>query len=108
METEKKIDWRNIGIIAATVVLTLAVVSGAFWFGLSQSRAVTNTSNVPANTNTPAAVPGKDLKIKGNRNSMIYHLPGCPNYNDIAENHIAWFKTHEEAQQAGFRIARNC
>lgn len=51
---------------------------------------------------------GADLKIKGNKNSKIYHLPGCPNYDDIAERNIVWFKTREEAEQAGFRMAKNC
>ena len=50
----------------------------------------------------------KDLKIKGNKNSKIYHLPHCPNYDDIAPKNVVWFKTHEEAQAAGYRMARNC
>lgn len=49
-----------------------------------------------------------DLKIKGNKNSKIYHLSHCPNYSDIAERNIVWFKTHDEAEKAGFRVARNC
>ena len=49
-----------------------------------------------------------DLKIRGNRNSRIYHLKNCPNYDDIAERNIVDFKTHEEAQAAGYRMARNC
>lgn len=50
----------------------------------------------------------QDLKIKGNRASGIYHLPGCPNYNEIAEKNVVFFKSHEEAIQAGFRMAKNC
>lgn len=50
----------------------------------------------------------EDLKIKGNRNSRIYHLKGCPNYADIKESNIVWFKTTEEAEKAGFRMAKNC
>ena len=49
-----------------------------------------------------------DLKIKGNRKSKIYHLPGCPNYDQIAPRNVVWFKTHQEAQNAGYRMARNC
>lgn len=49
-----------------------------------------------------------DLKIKGNRKSRIYHLPKCPNHNDIAEQNIVWFKTHAEARAAGYRMAKNC
>lgn len=49
-----------------------------------------------------------DAKIKGNQNSMIYHLPGCASYNRIADKNVVWFKTKEEAEAAGYRIARNC
>lgn len=49
-----------------------------------------------------------DLKIKGNKNSMIYHLPGCASYGRIAAHNIVWFKTGEEAEAAGYRMARNC
>ncbi len=52
--------------------------------------------------------PQKDLKIKGNKNSKIYHLPGCASYDRIAEKNIIWFKTKEEAEAAGFRMAKNC
>ena len=50
----------------------------------------------------------KDLKIKGNKNSRIYHLSSCPNYNDISSRNVIWFKTTEEAEAAGYRMARNC
>jgi hypothetical protein len=55
-----------------------------------------------------AASANNDLKIKGNKDSRIYHLPNCPNYQDIADRNVIWFKTHDEAKQAGFRMARNC
>jgi hypothetical protein len=35
-------------------------------------------------------------------------LVGCTNYDDIKENHIVWFRTKAEAEQVGFRMARNC
>jgi len=54
---------------------------------------------------TPETV---DLKIKGNKNSKIYHLPGCASYDRISERNIIWFKTKAEAENAGFRIAKNC
>jgi hypothetical protein len=46
--------------------------------------------------------------IKGNRASHIYHIPGCPNYDDIKEINIIWFATVDEAKAAGYRQARNC
>ncbi len=54
------------------------------------------------------AAPETDLKIKGNKKSRIYHLPGCPNYDDISERNIIWFKTHEDAKAHRFRMSQNC
>ena len=52
---------------------------------------------------SPAAGP-----VIANKNSRIYHVPGCPNYNDVAERNRVYYKTEAEAQGAGFRKARNC
>lgn len=46
--------------------------------------------------------------IRGNRRSMIYHWPGCPNYDDIAMHNRVPFTSRAEAEQAGYRAARNC
>ena len=56
---------------------------------------------------SPQPVKEIDLKIKGNRNSGIYHLPGCASYSRTFKN-VEWFKTEEEAKAAGYRKARNC
>ncbi len=44
-------------------------------------------------------------RIKGNMNSMIYHLPGQRDYNKIKPSHIRYFRTEKEARAAGFRRA---
>jgi hypothetical protein len=49
-----------------------------------------------------------DERIIGNRNSGIYHWPGCPSYNRIAPKNRVYFKTRTEAERAGYRAARNC
>ena len=46
--------------------------------------------------------------IRGNKHSMIYHWPGCPNYDDIAPHNRVPFQTREEAEKAGYCAARNC
>lgn len=46
--------------------------------------------------------------IRGNKRSMIYHWPGCPNYDDIAPHNRVPFQTREDAEKAGYRAARNC
>lgn len=46
--------------------------------------------------------------IRGNKRSMIYHWPGCPNYDEIAPHNRIPFRTEEDAERAGYRAARNC
>lgn len=49
------------------------------------------------------------LRVIGNRNSAIYHLPvGCTGYSQVAERNRVYFDTEEEAAAAGFRRAGNC
>lgn len=49
-----------------------------------------------------------DGPVRGNRRSIIYHWPGCPNYDDIADHNRVPFPNAVAAEQAGYRAARNC
>jgi hypothetical protein len=57
---------------------------------------------VPDDT-VPASHP-----ILGNRKSMIYHRPDCPNYGEIAMRNRVPFINAAEAKAAGYRQAKNC
>lgn len=46
--------------------------------------------------------------VRGNARSHIYHWPGCPNYDDIAEHNRVEFANAKAAEDAGYRAARNC
>lgn len=46
--------------------------------------------------------------IIGNKNSRIYHLPGCPSYSKVSKNNQILFETASDAEAEGFRIAKNC
>ncbi len=46
-------------------------------------------------------------RIIGNVKSHIYHLPGQYGHDKVAEKNRVYFKTGEEAAQAGYRKARN-
>lgn len=88
----------SVSLATVSVVVTIAYLLGFF-----------NQNTSPTALKQSAQVQEvRDLKIKGNKNSKIYHLRGCPNYDDIADHNIVWFKTKEEAKAAGFRMARNC
>ena len=84
-------------------------------FGIKQRS---NAININPLTETPKQITEKlttceisqsdtGLRIKGNNNSMIYHLPSCSSYNRIASQHHL-VQTREEAEEEGYRIARNC
>ncbi len=61
--------------------------------------------NVAATSATTTATTGE---IIGNKNSKIYHRPNCPGYNAVSEKNQVRFKTVEEAEAAGYRVAKNC
>lgn len=55
-----------------------------------------------------APTPAPTLRVIGNRNSRIYHLPGCGSYNAVAERNRVYFATEADARAAGYRKAGNC
>jgi hypothetical protein len=46
--------------------------------------------------------------IIGHRESRIYHRIGCPGYGKVSQKNAVQFATVEEAEEAGYKIARNC
>src|SRR2546426_10770746 len=57
---------------------------------------------------TPSATASRDGAIHGNKNSKIYHLPGCPGYAGMQQTSLVMFGSEAEAQQAGYRKAKTC
>ncbi len=46
--------------------------------------------------------------IVGDRRTRIYEWPGCPYYNRVSWRDRVYFASAAEAEQAGYRAARNC
>jgi len=44
--------------------------------------------------------------IIGDRNSKIYHMSNCPDYNKVSEREM--FESEATAVAAGYRKAKNC
>ncbi len=106
MRVEPKTSFTSRRPIVIGIIIGCLIGLPIFgYFGIYQSTKKFSSSS-PNTTVSQATV--VDLKIRGNRNSRIYHLKGCPNYDDIAERNIVDFKTHEEAKASGYRMARNC
>jgi S1/P1 Nuclease/Metal binding domain of Ada len=55
---------------------------------------------------SPATASGGN--VRGNKHSKIYHLPGCPGYQAMSPANIVTFASEAEAEQAGYRKAKNC
>lgn len=64
----------------------------------------------PASSATTPSTPGSTAAgpIIGNKNSKIYHKPGCPGYNSVSEKNQVKFNSTAEAEAAGYRVAKNC
>ena len=82
-----------------------------------------NAAITPASTNVPAVLKSKPTptsvngnsagssvngQIIGNKNSKIYHVPGCSTYTSVSEKNRQYFSNAEDAEKAGFRRAKNC
>ena len=59
------------------------------------------------NSNSNKTVAGAQ-KIKGNKATKVYHLPGCPDYNSVSAANVVEFDTESAARAAGYKIAGNC
>lgn len=49
-----------------------------------------------------------DGKVIGNKNSKVYHLPGCASYSRVSEKNQVKFDSAAEAEKAGYKLAGNC
>jgi hypothetical protein len=62
----------------------------------------------PDQSPSSAAAPGRSSsgQIVSNKNSMVYHLSNCPDYQETAERNRVCFNSEAEAQRDEFRKAR--
>jgi methylphosphotriester-DNA--protein-cysteine methyltransferase len=82
---------------------------------ISSGTSLSKTSSTnPSTAGTGAKVslandnqPSSGL-IVGNKNSKIYHVPGCSTYNSVSEKNRVIFNNADEAEKAGYRKAKNC
>jgi hypothetical protein len=64
----------------------------------------------PASTASPAASSVADAsgEVHGHKNSKVYRVPGCRGYERMKSTNLVPFATEAEAQQAGYRRAKDC
>lgn len=76
-----------------------------------QSPSTPSVATIRANpmlSSPIAALGSADGKIIGNKNSKIYHLPGCSSYSKVSEKNQVKFDTAADAERAGYKLAGNC
>jgi deoxyribonuclease-1 len=66
------------------------------------------TSRQHSHQPATAAQPQQASQVLGNNNSKLYHLSHCPGFTQVSEKNQRWFGSVQEAEQAGFRKAKNC
>ena len=85
--------------VASTVAAPRAVPAVAT-IKAEPAATLTNGNSAPTNN--------WDGKIIGNKNSKVYHLPGCASYSRVSEKNQVKFESAAEAEEAGYRLAGNC
>jgi endonuclease YncB( thermonuclease family)/methylphosphotriester-DNA--protein-cysteine methyltransferase len=70
--------------------------------------ATAEAATAPSTSTPSTAAAAATGEIIANKNSKIYHRPNCPGYNNVSEKNQVRFKTVEEAEAAGYRVAKNC
>ena len=68
--------------------------------GTNRQPAVNNSSTSTASNTTGVII--------GNKNSHIYHLPNCPDYDKVSQKNRVEFQSAKDAEAAGYRLAGNC
>ena len=61
----------------------------------------------PSSSSAESERTGTSGQVHGNKNSKIYHLPGCPGY-ELSSNSLTTFESEGAAVKAGYRKAKNC
>ena len=66
------------------------------------------TRKVSAASSPAASMAQASGDVHGNRNSKVYRVPGCKSYAGMNPKSVVPFATEAEAQQAGYRKAKDC
>lgn len=79
------------GIVLAIIVIV------AFYLWDSPRRT--------ADAKTAAVMAGP---VRGNEDTRIFHVPGCPQYTSIKPGNVREFASVRDAQEANFKGSMNC
>ncbi|MDY2794767.1 thermonuclease family protein [Peptostreptococcus porci] len=66
-----------------------------------------NSGEKNISTNSKKSSDATSNKIKGNKKSKIYHLPGSKTYSQVSEKNAVYFDTEQDAIDAGYKKSGN-
>lgn len=66
-----------------------------------------NSGEKNISTNSKKSSDATSNKIKGNKKSKIYHLPGSKTYSQVSEKNAVYFETEQDAIDAGYKKSGN-
>ncbi len=116
-EARRLLAWKYVFIALiifaaayAVSVLLVHMIGGNFTknadvVSAGPNRGVPETGLAVAKEETTAPKPLSVVKVIGNRDSKLYHLPGMKYYQRVAAYHRVEFPSEEEAIAAGYRKA---
>lgn len=102
---DKKVDWDQ-----TTQTVLIMDASNEFangTYNLTSDTAKKDPTKYNPDNGDLLAYLKADGRIIGNRNSMIYHVPGGASYDKVSLKNAVFFNTEEEAINAGYRKAKN-
>ena len=74
----------------------------------SQNSEATPHHNVATASAALPITENPTTTVLGNKNSKIYNLAHCPGFNQVSVKNQRWFENTAQAEQAGYRKAKNC
>lgn len=102
---DKKVDWDQ--ATKTVLIMDTDNENTNATYNLTSDTAKKDPTKYNPDNGDLLAYLKSDGRIIGNRNSMIYHVPGGASYDKVSLKNAVFFNTEEEAINAGYRKAKN-
>ena len=100
-------------IIAVSVLVGVVIISAGWWTVSASKRVVQESGQVVKEQgivveNTSSSTAGGSGRYIASKNGSKYFPEDCSSSKTIKEENKIFFNTPEEAQKAGYELAKNC
>jgi hypothetical protein len=106
-------DWepwklRGQQLNCADFQMTVSIVAEGPSFHVSDQTAARTVAARRAELEEAASEEGESDKLLADRQTMVYYPEGCQPTSEVREENKVTFKTREEAEKAGYKVAKAC